>query len=332
MKRGLVASIGLLVACLASPAKADRTMTVWERVAEPELALAEQVHVEVQRRLALRGRFDLGEAQAMAARALLERYGAATSPDVRLRFDLGLVSFVLQDNQGARTWLAQALREAPDHPMAEEAWLRLAFACGHLGDHECERASYVAVLRHVTEEPNRATPTLNLAETEMHLGNLREAIDTYREAVRLASRSGSRDTAPMAVWGLAVALDRSGDRTSAEREARFARELERSLGMRDIMRSTNVFFVPAYEVSWYEGLAAAADARTTRSADDAALLLRSAERSFAAYVRAAERAGGDRWLALARVRLEAIRRELAEAERRSQRSPRPARLPVAEEP
>lgn len=337
------AALAVLVAFAPIAARADGPPSRWEAARDPAAADAYALHVEVQRRLAQRDRFDVGESQALAAKAKLERAGAATSRDVRLRFDLGLVYFVLQDYDRAAKVLKDALAMAPDHPAAEEAWLRLAFACGHVGDHACERQSYVEVLRLVTEEPQRATPTLNLAETDMHLGNLRDAVDGYREALRLAGRSASRDTAPLAVWGLAVALDRSGDRISAEKEALFAKELERSSGVRNLLHSTNVFFVPSYEVHWYEGLGAAAEARVEPSAAKAVKLWREAEQAFTQYVAAAERATlaasspvppaatdrgarveKDRWLELARARLTSIKAERARAEKRRGREPAPA--------
>ena len=336
--RALLAGAAVaLLASAAAPARADGPPSRWETAKDPAAAASYALHVEVQRRLAQRDRFDVGESQALAAKAKLERANAATSQDPRLRYDLGLVYFVLQDHDRAVKTLRDALAFAPDHPAAEEAWLRLAFACGHVGDHACERASYVEVLRLVTEEPQRATPTLNLAETDMHLGNLREAVEGYREALRLAERTPSRDTAPLAVWGLAVALDRSGDHVTAEKEARFARSLERSSGMRGLLRSTNVFFVPSYEIHWYEGLGAAADARVEADPERAFTLWRAAEQSFESYVRAAERANAlgtsgaraaspaerDPWLALGRARLAAITTARVRAEALRRRGPRP---------
>lgn len=340
----LRSAIALATLAATTTALADGPPSRWEAVKDPAAADAYALHVEVQRRLAQRNSFDVGESQALAAKAKLERANAATSPDVRLRFDLGLVYFVLQDHERAAKVLSAALAAAPDHPAAEEAWLRLAFACGHVGDHACERRAYLEVLRQVTEEPQRATPTLNLAETEMHLGNLKEAVEGYREALRLASRTHlSRDTAPLAVWGLAVALDRTGDRVSAEKEARFAMELESSSGQRNILHSTNVFFVPAYEREWYDGLGATAAARVEPSATKAAVLWKQAEQHFEAYVKAAEKADAgigrrdapaaekdklrekDRWLDMARARLVTIKTERAKAEKR--RAKEPAREP-----
>jgi uncharacterized protein HemY len=132
----------LLVAALlvAARAHADTPPSVWDRAKNPEEAVNHRVHLEVQRRLAQRARFDIGETQALAARAMLERVQAATSNDPRLRFDLGTVYLMTHDYKKAAEVLKAALAFAPDHPAAEEAWLRLAFACGHIGEHACERS------------------------------------------------------------------------------------------------------------------------------------------------------------------------------------------------
>jgi tetratricopeptide (TPR) repeat protein len=316
------APLALVLALLGTSvvAHADTPPSVWDRAREPSLAESYRVHVEVQRRLAPHERLDLEDAQVLTVRTLLERYNADKSRDPRLRFDLGLVYLRLEEYEKSAKTLSSALAEFPDDPAAEDAWLRLAFACGHTGDHACERRAYTQVLRLATDELSRATPTLNLAETEMHLGNLREAVEGYREALRIAGRVPTRETAPLAVWGLAVALDRSGDRVGAEREARFAQELERSMGMPHLLRSGGVFFVPAYEVHWYEGLGSSAKAKQATTPNEQARLWRAAEQSFSAYVQAGE-TQKDRWQELARVRLATAKAEREKAEKKRGKSP-----------
>jgi len=335
MHHARITAAALALCGLAGSARADTPPSRWDRARDPGVGRTYRLHVEVQRRLTpeheeLRRFSPLMESQHDRVRVMLERENAATSADVRLRFDLGTVYFELGATQGGRYYakaaevLKSALAMAPDHPAAEQGWLNLAFACGHLGDHECERSSYIQVLRIETEELRRLTPTLNLAETEMHLKNLKEAVDLYRETLRLASRVPARETPVLAVWGLAVALDRSGDRVGGEKEARFALELERSMSARRLLHSTNVFFVPAYEVSWYDGLGAMAQARVAASPNEAFRLWRAAEIAFAAYVSGAEAAAAkDPWLDLARLRLATAKTEREKAEKKRTREPPP---------
>src|SRR5690349_6597621 len=154
-----------LGALAGGPARADTPPSIWDRAKDPSLSESYRVHVEVQRRLAQKDRFDVGDSQVRTVRALLERYNAAKSKDPRLRFDLGLVYLRLEEYDKSAKVLGSVLAEFPDHPAAEDGWLRLAFACGHTGDHACERRAYTEVLRQATDELSRATPTLNLAET-----------------------------------------------------------------------------------------------------------------------------------------------------------------------
>jgi tetratricopeptide (TPR) repeat protein len=321
-----------VTASAAGPAGADTPPSMWERAKDPSLEESYRLHVEVQRRLAQKSsRYEIGagDSQLRTVRALLERYKAEESKDPQLRFDLGFVYLRLEEYDKSAKTLAGVLADAPNHPAAEEGWLRLAFACGHTGDHECERRAYRQVLRLATDELSRATPTLNLAETEMHLGNLREAAEGYREALRIAGRVPSRETAPLAVWGLAVALDRSGDRLGAEKEARFACELERSMGIPNLLRTDIVFFVPAYEIHWYEGLGASAQARNATTPRETVRLWRAAEQSFANYVRFAE-IDKDRWLDLAKLRLATVKSEREKAEKKQGKQP--AREPADDDP
>jgi tetratricopeptide (TPR) repeat protein len=267
-----------------------------------------------------------------AALGMLTRGGAETSKNPLLRFDLAFVYEGLKDHGRAAQIYKATIAEFPDHPATPRAWLRLAFACGHLGDHICERNAYLKVLQLETEEVLRATPTLNLAETQMHLGELKDAIEGYREALRIAGRVPARETAPLATWGLAVALDRAGDRAAAEKEARFAQEIERSMGMPMLLRSEEVFFVPAYEIHWYEGLGAISRARVARSAREAASHWHQAELSFGHYVAAAEKEKEpDRWLPIAKSRLAQAKAERERAEKaRSKEPAQPAPPPGTE--
>ncbi|MDF2695956.1 MAG: hypothetical protein K0S65_4339, partial [Labilithrix sp.] len=304
--------------------------SIWERARDPEAAEAFDLHQAVQQRLIRTAVAEVDFGERARVLAMLQRAGAERSKYPLLRFDLGEVYTLLENHARAAQVYKAAIADFPDHSAVDQAWLRLAFACGHLGDHACERNAYIEVLRRETEEVLRATPTLNLAETQMHLGDLKEAIDGYREALRIAGRVPSRETAPLATWGLAVALDRAGDRLAAEKEARFALEIEHSMGYPRLLRSKDVFFVPAYEVHWYEGLGAAATARVLTSAREALPLWRQAERSFSEYVKAGE-PKNDRWLPIAKARLAQIKIERERAEKAAPREAKPKPEPTGQD-
>ncbi len=348
MRRAIFSALVLAVCGAAGPAMADTPPSVWERAKDKEVAEAYDLHRIVERRLSRpRLRSDIDEADWRRVRTMLEQAGAERSKDVRLRLDLAKVNGYLKSYARAAEIYKGVLAENPQNPaIAEEVWISLAFACGHVGDHDCERKAYTEVLRRLTEEVFRGIPTLNLAETEMHLGNLKDAIEGYREALRIAGRGPSRDSAPLAVWGLAVALDRSGDHLGAEKEARFAFELEGnrqrpppSIGLSGLLhnypqrpdREDAVFFVPDYEIRYYDGLGAIALARAATSSHEALALWKLAETYFGAYVRGAENAKEkDRWLEHARARLAYVKSEREKAEKRASKEapPPPANLEI----
>src|SRR5256885_8603308 len=100
------------VACVVALAGSARahSPTLWERAADPRMALADEVHREVEARLMMVERFDRGAGidkvhrhTPMALEELgkaMQRLKAAqadSSPDVRLRFDLGRVAENLGD-------------------------------------------------------------------------------------------------------------------------------------------------------------------------------------------------------------------------------------------
>lgn len=356
MRRILVALVCALGAIGVADARADTPPTRWQRAASAGsgsdmtgVGATYRLHEVVQARLAGTGRIERGidgqidletvEARFLGALALLERARAAESPDVRLRFDLGYIYEKLGELTSPHYYrlsadvLKKALAIAPDHPAAESSWLILAYACGHFADHECERNAYTHVLRVETEDMERGTAVLNLAETEMHIGNLKEAVEGYREALRLAGRFPSGNLAALAVWGLAVALDRSGDSIGAEKEARFALEIERSMNRPPaappILRSAGVFFAPAYEIDWYEGLTLSAQARVEVNPARAASLWRRAERSWSNFVKLADH--NDRWLELAKVRFANAKAAREAAEKLEKKRPKP-KTPDVDEP
>ncbi len=319
MKRFTLVFAGA-IALVSGIVRADTPPSVWERAKDVDAAEAYDLHRAAQQRLIRTDLTEVDFGERGRVLAMLERAGAERSRHAFLRFDLAEVYLLLKNYPRAAQIYKAAIAEFPNHPAVDEGWSRLADACGHTGDHACERTAWIEVLRRETEDIHRVTPTMNLAETLMHLGDLKEAIDGYREALRLGARVPSGEKVPLATWGLAVALDRSGDRLEAEKQARFAVQLERSLGINDLLRSKYVFFVPEYEVYWYYGLGAAARAAEATSPREAVAFWRQAEAAFTEYVKGGERKN-DRWLPIAKARLARIRAERERAEKAATRLP-----------
>jgi tetratricopeptide (TPR) repeat protein len=216
------------------------------------------------------------------------------------------------------------MRVFPDHPRARRSRFQLALACGHIGDHECEERMYRQVIAQATAPSEMTTPLLNLAETEMHARDLREAIEDYREAFRLCGFFPSRaETPALILWGLAVALDRAGELHEADEQAH--RALEMVQNHIDLLTSKGVYIAPHYEVNWYQALTYASAARP---APTPALRLAhwlQAERHMVRWVTGAEKKK-DYWLPIAKARLATYEKARKEAER-GQVKPAPTDAP-----
>lgn len=340
-RRGAVARIVagaafVAVAGVVAVARADTPPSVWDRAKEPGLGDARASQIEVARFFV-----GIGSAPRDRRKELLERLG----PRMLRRLELGAEASTYLPLRLGLAQLENSLGELdPSHwrkgaeharyvlahtaepSIVLDASNVLASACGHLGDSACEREAYLTTLRWSQDDLDRVVPTLNLAESEMRLGNLKSAVEGYRECVRLVTQvSPSSEvvlTLVLATWGLSVALDRSGDRAGAEREAILALDREaqgtsKSALLRD---TTRVFFVPTYEVLYYEGVGFAARARAASTGRASEKLWAQAERAFATFVEAAER-DRDRWLEHGKARLREAKSEHEKAKRRAAKEP-----------
>lgn len=125
----------------------------------------------------------------------------------------------------------------------------------------------------------------NLAETQMLAGDLERAIESYTRALEKAQAGHGH---ALAVWGLALALDRSGD------HARALERLQRAFGASGegllVLRGEGVFFVPAYEVHAYEALGHEARAQLLAEPGEQSAALRAAAASHRAFIAGAAHA------------------------------------------
>src|SRR5262249_6232058 len=117
-------------------------------------------------------------------------------------------------------------------------------------------------------------------------------------------------TGPTTLWGLGVALDRSGDLDSGLDAIRLARTYD---AKDERINGPGWFYMPDYDRHWYEALgywqvARKADAPLSVRVDAYA----RASASWDEYLaRAAHDAPGDHWLPLARVRAKQCEKERA---------------------
>jgi tetratricopeptide (TPR) repeat protein len=344
-----------------APAAADTPPTAWDRAQDPATRDRWALHVRVQRLLypmALEEGPDDArrneELRLEIARSLLEEVDAAHSPDPRLRFDLGIVYEKLSDvrrtselHQKVIDILVPALTDAPDADGSTDALEQLVYAYAKLDRPKDEIAIWRRYIPRLLDDRARMAPMMNLGEAQMRLGRLDEALATFQATLQLCmslpSMGSVNATIALTKWDQAVALDRSGDAGQALAIAKEARDFKwielvgggafqtshAVTGWDAIQDQATVFFVPEWERDWYLALGYAAAARATTNVRESAHLWAQSEAHWGVYVRHAESGSSkDRWLAIARLRLEHARDERLAMERAAAKLPPPLKPDV----
>jgi len=319
VKRPVVVALLALVASVATASVAETPPSVWDRAKDPAVTERYRLHRRVQELMHPPGPTNEAIRTLLRdrARAELEMGSAATSPDVRLRFDLGEVYEELKHYEQSIAVLEPALALSPRENGAAEAWLALAFSAAHLDRSRQERDAYDAYLALVPDGHSTLNVLSNRAESEMRLGELDEAVAGYRDVIDRIEHSafgqgGDLDILVLARWGLAVALDRSGNPADAEHEALIAAKqdpAERIIGDQE-----SVFFVPDYERDWYYALGRTQHAKQATDPRLAAKYWSLVVRTWADYLQRA--APTDRWVALAKAHLGSAQVEQRRADAR----------------
>ncbi|MFT3774535.1 MAG: hypothetical protein QM820_54960 [Minicystis sp.] len=326
MKRwsGLVA-IALLLG--AAPAAADPSIWARTRRSEDEARrglVAEAEALELKYHRLTNGRreadqsLDREEVAVLAgmyllrAAELLEQAGAATSPDLFVRMQLADIYGLMGKTAEAVAILERVVRADPPPVLYSRAWSTLAVAYAHLGRTQDEIHAYTKALEQQPIARERARLLANRAEAYMLLGDITAAVDGYRAALAMLSSDYLLfGTGPTTLWGLAVALDRSGDLDGGLEAVRLAR----SYDPRDAQISgPSWFYVPDYDRYWYAALGHWAVARKADVPGVRAEAYTRAVAALDAFVTHAAR--DDKWLPLARVRLKQCDKERAEFMRR----------------
>ena len=230
---------------------------------------------------------------------------------------------------------------------ARDVWLKLAECYVHVERTTDEIRAYDEVITRVLGPESTMTPLLNQAEAYMRDGNVDQAIPQFREVYKLSGTSPiGNEIGVLAQWDLAVALDRGGDVQGGLAAARTAKNMDgRCLAFttrHTLVRTTGctgddiavivvpaglypiseqnkdeVYFVPSYERAWYLALGRQALALDAASPKEAAEHWKRAETEMMDYVSQATLHGGDKWLDIARKRLDTIRKHRLEADKRA---------------
>jgi tetratricopeptide (TPR) repeat protein len=310
-------SVVVAAALLVSrPAVAQ--LSIWDQARDPHLARAEHVLHGVERMLlrAQEAQFapDMQADFTRSALAMLELAGGSELPDVRLRYLLGdlLVDPAIGRYGEAARLLQRALREAPEHPLAAQGWFDLAIAEAKLHKPKLEIDAYNHALERAWQPELRANIFMNRGESRMVLGHLQGALSDYRRGLQIAQRPALR---ALAYYGLGITLERSGDLPSALDAMHKANaiQVQTKFGMPgSALDSNGVFFVPSYDLFYYEALAWMAYARDARAP---AKKVERLERAISYWKRYLAQAEPDQqpWVEHAKLLLDSCRRQLAKA-------------------
>jgi tetratricopeptide (TPR) repeat protein len=309
---GLLCALGIAVPAAADDMLAPRHVSApfWRRAREPEAARAEALVRQGRALLvpALRVSFLLGKDASIQRRvgienalSRFERARELTPDDPELLFLTGRALSAWQREGGGRAEHKNA--EAIESFLALRAldpWYEaetVAFELGILYTREARfreaQAEYERALRLRLEVEGDSAVLGNLAEVTMLAGDLERSVRLYERAIG----EGSSDQRLLSLWGLAVALDRLGERARAIESAQEAlRSDQRPM---HVLEQGGVFFVPAHERHYYRGLGFQAQAQLAASS-------RLAPTELPHVTLDLERVGAEHLTQLARAAREAI--------------------------
>ena len=350
--RGSRPSLGAalaLAAALVAPG-AQATPTVWARALDPTIdqraaLIAEAegllIRYERLRRSPLRERVEeIGSLWLREARGLYERAGAATSSDAGLRLKYASILGALEEYAAAAAQLEALLgvdagtaRRAglarPKGPAFEvaapfqaEAWQELAICYARLRRQREEIKAYDQALALEPHSGPRSTLLANRAEAFMVLGDITAAVEGYRAALSTLSTRELYRYGVTTLWGLGVALDRSGDLDGAIEHIQLARQYDRT---DQLIHGPGWFYVPEYDEAWYGALGHWAAARAAELGAARAEAYAQAIAAWEEYIQRAP--ADDLWLPLARARLARCEKEREQAMRQRRPAPRPGAPP-----
>lgn len=255
------------------------------------------------------------------ARRILEAAGGARARDPLLRLQYGEVL----SNLGAWVEAAAVLETVVDRvpgPSRVEALGELAVVYARLGRTREEIACYDRALALEPHALSQATMIANQAEAYMSIGDLARAIAGYRAALATLDPLSGPEVAfyaPTVYWGLAVALDRSGELDAALDAVQRARSYDPADSR---LSASSWFYNPPHDEAWYAALGHLMVARRGPDLDVRQAAYRRAIERFREYVDRAP--PDDRWVPLARSHVAMLLTEEARFEKRS-RPPLPGR-------
>lgn len=261
----MILRLGIVAVVLSTSTSALAGPSIWRRAAAPQRHAAAQAraagdeHLDEHYRLS-QGRSPLRQAAALSkAKRVLEGGGAPEADDPITRYQMGRVHHYLYELERDARQLevaAEHLLYVARHPktpttLRAQALQTLAISYARLGRHEDEVKIYDDAIAYEPDPDRHAVLQANQAEGHMALGRILQAVRGYRAALRATSSTLMLDSGVTTLWGLAVALDRSGDLEGALSTIARARTYD-PLDQR--LNGSGWFYVPAYDEAYYGAL------------------------------------------------------------------------------
>lgn len=318
--RPLVVALVLWSLPVSAQRPLDQTSDFWREIRQPGTrqadAFLEQGLRHVER--AAREQSDARRAALLRSAMLRFEAGMRTHPDgAELLFNLARVQ-TLYERPRPETGTVERMDEAAIatyerlralHPLhrAEQVGFDLGILYSRVGRDDDAIDAYEDSIRTALSIEMTAVTHSNLAETRMMNGDLIGAVRDYERAIEVARRNSNVDGRALALplWGLAVALDRLGEHRGALERAQEA--LSVGGGGMEVLRMDDVFFEPAAEIHFYEGLGFMALAEDALEPGARRTRRRQALASWRQYLRLA--AEEDPWRSLAEEHAEQMSRE-----------------------
>ncbi len=326
-RRAVFFALGLVLESGRAHASASN---VWRRAANPRAAAREDAvsaataeHESYIR--AARVRAEAAVEHLARAHAAAKSGDLAGSTDPLARYivaRLELASFELDrdverlERAGAHLRFVtiaseRAARIAPRSEAAAHEFRSLvlydrAVVHAHRAERRQEIAAYDDALALETHPLRRAVLLANQAEARLSLGDVSRAIRGYRTSLGALPLVAVGAVGVTTLWGLGVALDRSGDLDAALSSIALARSYDSG----DLaLRGDGWFFVPAYDVHYYAALGHWQRARALAEPGAKHEALGRVADELRAYL--AKAPPDERWRPLAEVRLAQCERERA---------------------
>ncbi len=333
-------SATIVAACiLAAPSVAHAKPSIWARAASPRVAreakAVARADLAISRDYSL-SRMNTAFRRAIVLRkslAVLRRAQAHTSQNTALRYRLAQIYYRLFDvdaeieniRRAATHFEFVAASERTPSTQRAHALMSLAICYARLARHDEEIVAYQRAIALQPDPVSHAVLLANQAEGFMARGHIIAAVHGYRASLRATPSPLMIDTGVTTLWGLAVALDRSGDLDRAIENIRRARSFDPN---DQRIQGDHWFYVPAYDQHWYEALGYWQIARDTKKPS---FKIRAYDATIGAWQAFTDNANvNDPWLSIAGFRLrqcesererarEQIAREQAEEHRRRPR-------------